>query len=348
MLLRETTPGMNGAAASVAAATAAKEQPRRPVEALNDTALPAAPVSSRASAASSPAYSDASGDAVPAADDFSDANDAPAPTGGASVANDAPDHVTPPAAATELATATLAPAAAAGTAEPAPPALSFVGWLWSEVTSLFGRKAAVAPAPARPEAFLPPAAAIRGRPYKDVQGQRIDRTSLAASVDAARVGAPVSSSWAQIEDEDNEQQDRVRREDVTARVAAAAREAPRQPTATELMERRSTHIGGFWAALEQEDGEIESSMDDENLSRFQHLQGLQDEQVKRAVDTIANEGDMTNKRHLRSGERAFEAKEIHDPWEKQEKVDRETEEQVRRNKDLQMMQLGSHDAHRLR
>jgi hypothetical protein len=243
-------------------------------------------------------------------------------------------HLDPPAAPTPDADTAMGHIKTASSA-------SFLGWIWSEITWLFGvggtNTPAVVVASAPKQVEPVPRSTFLPMPKQD-----IERTARATKADGDHIVA-LQDTWSGFEQDDDVAEERVAREDTAARVEAATREAPHVATREVRKARSGAHISGFWAALEQEDGQIASSLDGtDDLSRFERLTHLQDEQVARASEQMVHDSEMANRRSanaLRHSDRSYEARGIHDPWEQLEADDRENEERVHRNPDLQMLQL---------
>merc|ERR1719476_932520 len=153
----------------------------------------------------------------------------------------------------------------------------------------------------------------------------------------------LNSVWGDMAEEDRIEEDRVRGEDQSAREHAKAQELPHVPSKAELLGRHGADMSSFWSTLEQEDAEIEKSVDQDHLKDYERLTQEQDGQVDKATSQLQQTTLNTDRDPpLKHNDHAFLAKPIHDHWEKLEKADKAFERRVHDSPDLQMLQLNDH------
>lgn len=255
-------------------------------------------------------------------------------------------HAQQPAVALAATPATEAPAtqpsAASATAD------TKWGW-WSSLLSWFTGQ--TAPAPSKKTA------AVRGASFVNVQ-QRALRprikadpalTQRAAEDDRGR-DVQIEDAWRRQEDYDEGDVERLHHEDEASRVEAEEKAAPQKGRKTAL-ESESSKISSFWKSLETEDAEIESSMDDKDLNRYESLSKQQADEVtnaaaeaergaRRSGDAAASFLESGHEAPSHDGaawglqgDRSYGARPIRDAWEAEVKARRAVEDR------LQMVQL---------
>jgi hypothetical protein len=222
------------------------------------------------------------------------------------------------------------------------------GW-WSSLLSWFTGQ--TAPAPSKKTA------AVRGASFVNVQ-QRAMRprikadpslTQRAAEDDRVR-DVQIEDAWRRQEDYDEGDVERLHHEDEASRVEAEEKAAPQKGRKTAL-DSESSKISSFWKSLETEDAEIESSMDDKDLNRYESLSKQQADEVtnaaaeaergaRRSGDAAASFLESGHEAPSRDGaslglqgDRSYGARPIRDSWEEEVKARRAVEDR------LQMVQL---------
>jgi len=259
-----------------------------------------------------------------------------------------------PAEASPRAAAQLPPVTAAiapPPPAPAPPAASTPaprsGWFWSFVSWLTGsgtpaQALTVPPAAGRPEVSL-----IGSSPFplldkalkaqRNSPRQRAEETARQAAEDGAR-DLSIGDEWGRLAREDQLLEERLRGEDHSLKVEVETPQAPQ--TSLAGTHASGARVSGFWGALEKEDADIVSSLEDSHdLARYQQLTRMQDAQVKTAVAQIERVvPPVAGPPPLRHHDESFGVTGIHDPWSELEAKDILRETKVHQDPNLQMLQ----------
>jgi len=165
--------------------------------------------------------------------------------------------------------------------------------------------------------------------------QSAEDTARQAFEDGNRI-VSIGDAWGRREDEDSSTEEKLKGEDRFLRMTA---ETPLAPQPVENAHRNGARASGFWGELESEDADIQTALaDDRDLTRYQQLTHVQDEQVGNAVKQLDKATKSRSADVLRHSDSGFGAKTIHDTWAEREANDREHERRIHADPDLRMLQ----------
>lgn len=226
--------------------------------------------------------------------------------------------------------------------EQAAPVNHVPGWL-SSLSSWFAGSESPPPDPAAPNTravslLATPRAA---KPFAWTKQDR-ERTEQATLDDSQHNSFDVTSSWSQLEKQDDVDERVVRAQDVAERQMAETAELPHKPSKTELDAKKSVPMSGFWRGLEKEDNNIQDTVGSDDLVKYAELTHAQDVRVAQANDMLSD-AKLTTNQKIRENRDARIA--IHEPWLAREKQDKSIDRSIHDDPYLQMLQVGHRHRH---
>lgn len=208
---------------------------------------------------------------------------------------------------------------------------------WASLLAWWKGTPAEKPQPVKKKAALLGETKVHKQVISSKQNSSV--TALAAFDDSQHT-ISISESFGDLERQDEDDQERVEHEDATARTDAQTQEAvPKE--SPEQLKNRQVHISNVFSALEEEDDQIQSSLQNtDDLSEYSRLSNLQDTSMSMLSAELsrADKIQRAPRPLLKRDDRSFEAKQMHDPWRALEKQDLETESRVKRNPSLRLLQ----------
>jgi len=152
----------------------------------------------------------------------------------------------------------------------------------------------------------------------------------------------LGNTWQEKEDEDADVVEELQHEDVYARSTAAKADQPHILTEKERAERskEQVHISDVWSNLEEQDADIEASIDamgaDANLNSYGALDSIQDKSMAALTREVnlADEAPKTPRAVLSHHDESPEAKFLHEPFEEMQVSDEDAEHKIHHDPNL--------------
>jgi hypothetical protein len=154
----------------------------------------------------------------------------------------------------------------------------------------------------------------------------------------------LGSVWSDMADQDAEDEASLIAADRIAKIRADTPDPPHILTAEERQHRSKdqVHISDIWNALEQQDYEIEQSLDqmgpEANLNSYGKLDGIQDQSMTALTKQLSEAADPSNPHlpHSKKGNRDPEAHTLHDQFEAWQLADEAEEHRIHSDPSLRV------------
>lgn len=182
---------------------------------------------------------------------------------------------------------------------------------------------------------------------KQARSRQDAAATAAAAFDDSKHIVALSDSFRDLEQKDEADEKKFRREDSAARrevnsPSTAGLESPEQLT------KRQVQFSKVFTALEQQDDQIQASLTStDDLGVYGQDNKLQDKSMAMLSTQLADAEKQPQ--HIpplmKHDDRSFEAKQLHDPWTALEKEDSESIKNLKRNPNLRLIQKANHIRH---
>lgn len=212
---------------------------------------------------------------------------------------------------------------------------SFVNWMWHSSPKTAGVSVVAAPSVAHHARGV----SLLGTQSK-ITDESIEKIARETREDKNQ-DITTSDAWARMEDDDDHEVKRMKSRDVSERADVHGK--MHHDTKEQLLSRGQTHISNVWSALEQQDNSIESSLQNEDLTEYRHLNGLQEQYMDRLSAQVRKAEADTLQRAprplLTHSDHTIGSKTLHDSWRALETQDDHNFQRIRQDPDLQMLQV---------
>jgi hypothetical protein len=176
----------------------------------------------------------------------------------------------------------------------------------------------------------------------------MEHTAAEAHEDMLRNSIAISDAFSDMEADDEASQKRVKHEDEAARQEALDTSASTARSDLTGEHQQQVHIGNVFTALEHQDDVIQHTMDvSGDNADYSQIKAVQDASMAALSSQLAHADKMPHMDRplLKHSDKSFEAKAFHEAFAAMEHSDQEHVKAIKRNPDLQMLQVNTRTHH---